>query len=151
MPHRTKLMKRNIIIVVLVIIAGLAWYGYREWNRTNKDLKGVNADHTLQATELIAAFEKDSASSNRKYLDDVLSVSGNVKSIDREGNPVVISLGEGSQMSSVQCSMDSTYAADYKEIEEGDQVSIKGLYIGYLSEELFGTDVKMNRCVISKK
>lgn len=143
-------MKR-IIIFAILIIAAVGWYVYHEYNRTNEDLKDRRADFTLSAPELIAGFEKDTAAANRKYVDKVLAVSGAVKSIDRDGNPVVISLGETGQMSSVQCSMDSTHANDYRQVKEGDAVVLKGICTGGKSEELFGTDVVLARCVVETK
>jgi hypothetical protein len=144
-------MNKKILIPVLLLLAAFAgWYIYREYNRTNTDLAGVSADYSLPATELIASFEKDTASAGRKYTDKVISVTGNVKSVDADGNPVVIALGDAGQMSSVQCSMDSTHAKDYAGTKEGDQLTIKGMCTGGKTEELFGTDVMLNRCVVEK-
>lgn len=144
-------MKRIILIAVLLIVAVAAWYGYKEYTRTNKDLTDAAPHFSLSATALIAAFEKDTASANRQYVDKIISVSGNVKSIDANGNPVVIALGDAGQMSSVQCSMDSTHADGYKGIKEGDQLAIKGMCTGGKTEDLFGTDVILNRCVRATK
>lgn len=144
-------MKRIIILVVLIVIVVAGWYGYREYNRTNADLKNKKADVTIEAPALIAAFEKDTASANKQYVDKIIAVSGHVKNIDTNGNPAVIALGDAAQMSSVQCSMDSAHAADYKAIKEGDQVTIKGKCTGGQTQDLFGTDVILSRCVMENK
>ena len=144
-------MKKIILLVIVLLIAAGGFYAYKEFNRTNKDLKNSTADFTTDAASLIAAFEKDTASAMKKYVDQIIAVSGNVKSIDTNGNPVVITLGETGQMSSVQCSMDSTYAVEYKPIKEGDQLTIKGMCTGGRTEDLFGTDVILNRCVLENK
>jgi hypothetical protein len=47
--------------------------------------------------------------------------------------------------------MDSTYVEEYKAIKEGDQLTIKGMCTGGRTEELFGTDVILNRCVLETK
>lgn len=140
--------KYIILIVVLVAVVIGSWYAYNEYNRTNKDLKDVKPDFTTDVSSLLMEFEKDTATANRKYIDKVILVNGQVKSIDREGNPVVIAIGDPTAMSSVQCSMDSTYVEDYKDVNEGDHVKIKGMCTGGKTEELFGTDVILNRCVI---
>ncbi|MES2882411.1 MAG: hypothetical protein V4676_09705, partial [Bacteroidota bacterium] len=137
-----------ILLIVVVIVAAVAWYFWKDYQRPNADLKKATPDVTITATKLIAAFEKDTASANKQYVDKIIEVTGNVKSIDAEENPVVIALGDGGQMSSVQCSMDSTYAALYKNVKEGDQLTLKGLCTGGKTEELFGTDVILNRCVL---
>jgi hypothetical protein len=47
--------------------------------------------------------------------------------------------------------MDSTYSAEYQNIREGEKISVKGMCIGGETQDLFGTDVKMNRCVLTQK
>ena len=147
-----ELMKRKyIVLLVILVLVFITWYGYSEYNRKNDDLTNKKPAYTIAATELIAAFEKDSSSANKKYTDQVIAVSGNVKSIDVDGNPIVIALGATGQMSSVQCSMDSTYTKKSKSIKEGDNLMIKGMCTGGRTEELFGTDVILNRCVLDNK
>jgi tRNA_anti-like len=135
-----------LIITVLIVIAGLV-YAFREYNRTNKDLKNVNPDYTTTMNALVADFEKDSSTFNKKYIDKVIEVKGTVKSIDMDGSPVIISLGESGSMSSVECSMDSSYS-NFRTVKEGNQVAIKGNCFGGTSDELFGTDVSLNRCIL---
>jgi hypothetical protein len=143
-------MKKGLIIFMsCLLIAG--FFFYREYSRTNPDLKKRNADHSYSVMELIEVFENDSAASNNKLNGKVLAVSGNIKTIDAFGNPVVIVLGESGQMSSVLCSMDSTHAPDYMNLREGDKVIIKGICTGGETLDMFGTDIKLNRCVVEKK
>jgi uncharacterized protein (UPF0333 family) len=144
-------MKKIILLVIVFIVAAGGFYAYNEYHRTNKDLKNSSPDFTTDAASLIASFEKDTATASKKYVDKIIAVSGNVKTIDTNGNPIVITLGDTGQMSSVQCSMDSTHANEYKPIKEGDQLTLKGICTGGRTEELFGTDVILNRCVIENK
>jgi uncharacterized protein (UPF0333 family) len=144
-------MKKIILLVIVFIVAAGGFYAYNEYHRTNKDLKNSSPDFTTDAVSLIASFEKDTATASKKYVDKIIAVSGNVKTIDTNGNPIVITLGDTGQMSSVQCSMDSTHADEYKPIKEGDQLTLKGICTGGRTEELFGTDVILNRCVIENK
>lgn len=144
-------MKKITLILLLFILAAGGFYAYTEYHRTNEDLKSRKAERNADAASLIAAFEKDSASANKNYVDKLVAVTGRVKSIDAEENPVIIALGEPDQMSSVQCSMDSAYASEYKTVKEGDHLRIKGMCIGGETQELFGTDVKLNRCVLEIK
>lgn len=143
-------MKRILILIVLVLVIFGIWYGVKEYNRTNTDLQSAKAAVTVKAGDLITAFEKDSAAANKQYVDKVIAVNGKVKAVNTDGNPIVISLGEEGQMSSVQCSMDSTHANEYKNIAIGGTTTIKGMCTGALTQDLFGTDVQMNRCVIQK-
>jgi RecJ-like exonuclease len=143
-------MKKVIWIVLILVIAVGGWYAYNEYNRKNVDLSSEKPVASLKASELIAAFTTDTASANKQYIDKIFEVSGQVKTVAKEENPVVISLGDPGEMSSVQCSMDSAYVKEYASIKEGAVIRIKGMCTGAQIEEILGTDVKLNRCVISK-
>lgn len=143
-------MKRTVLIVILLVIVVGAWYGYREYNRTNTSLDDARADAAVTATNLLAAFEKDSASAVKQYNDKIVAVSGPVKKIEADGNPVVVFLGDAGQLSSVQCSMDSTNVEAYKTLKTGMTATLKGEVAGFRSDPLFGTDVILNRCVVAK-
>lgn len=144
-------MKRIIVAVLLAALLIGGWYAYKEYNRKAVDLTSVDATVQTSAASLISAFETDSATATRTYVDNVIAVNGSVKEIDAEGNPVVIFLGDAGSMSSVKCSMDSAHAKAYKTLSKGSVVTIKGTCTGYQSEELLGTDVELTRCVIQAK
>ena len=143
-------MKKTIIIIVLIVVAFIAWYGYREYNRTNVDLAKEKADVTITASELLQLFEKDSAAANKNYLEKIVAVFGNVKEIEKDNNSATIILGEEGSMSSVRCSMDTTYLHELASISKGKNITIKGNCTGFNRDELLGSDVILNRCVISK-
>ncbi len=136
-----------LYIIAIVVIAG-SWFAYKAYTRTNEDLENKKPEFIIGSAALIGEFAKDTATANAKYIDKVIEVSGNIKMIDANGNPVVIALGSQGEMSSVLCSMDSTHAEKYKGLKEGDLVTLKGICTGGVTEEIFGTDVKLNRCVV---
>jgi len=141
-------MKRIIIFSVVAVIVLAVLYGVKEYFRTNADLSDEKPVATLSAQQLIKAFETDSIGSNNRYVNQVLAVTGTVTAVQASENPVVITLGEEGIMSSVQCSMDSTHAGEYSRLVAGKRVAVKGICTGALQEEIFGTDVKLNRCVL---
>ena len=140
-------------IIGLAIFAALlcgGWYGYTEYTRKVTDLSEVKADMSLNASELISAFQANEAQSNADYLDKIIMVNGIVREVERNdhGHFTVV-LGEDMQMSSVRCSMDSSYQDKIAELTKGSRVMIKGACTGFNSDELLGSDVILNRCVIS--
>lgn len=141
-------MKRIIIFSVVAVVLLAVLYGMKEYFRTNKDLSDEKPVATLSAQQLIKAFETDSIGSNDRYVNKVLTVSGTVTGVQASENPVVITLGEEGMMSSVQCSMDSTHAGEYTRLAAGKRVAVKGICTGALQDAIFGTDVKLNRCVV---
>ena len=143
--------KRIIIGFIAVAIIGGAWFGYNEYNRKVKDLADVKAQITIETNNLINAFEKDEKAANAQFLDKIIAVMGNVKTIEKDdrGNYSIV-LGDNVSVSSVRCSMDSVHAKDVAAIKEGVEVIVKGACTGFNSDELLGSDVILNRCVLEK-
>jgi hypothetical protein len=142
-------MKRIIFLTVLVLITCAAWYIYTEFNRKNKNLAEVKADAKISAPALIEAFEKDSSSANKEYLGKILSVDGNIKNIDTEARDATVILGEANNMSSVRCSMDTTFVVKLATYKAGASIILTGVCTGFNKDELLGSDVILNRCVIN--
>jgi len=141
--------KRILLGFIAVAIIGGAWFGYNEYNRKVKDLADVKAQITMQTNDLINAFEKDEKTANAQYLDKIIAVKGSVKTIEKDdrGNYSIV-LGDNSSMSSVRCSMDSVHAREVISINEGTEVVVKGACTGFNADELLGSDVILNRCVL---
>src|SRR5687767_6837874 len=99
-------MKKKKLIILAIIAFGLVgggWYAYAEFTRKVKDLATVSADLEINAGDLIAAFQKNESAANIAYLDKIISVTGRVRSVERNdrGQYTVI-LGEPGSMSSVR-------------------------------------------------
>ncbi|HYF32832.1 MAG TPA: hypothetical protein VD993_17025 [Chitinophagaceae bacterium] len=144
--------KGRIILAVILVAAAAGVYAWKEFNRKNKDLTNVKAEHTVQAAAWINEFIANDTSANAKYLGKVVSVQGLVKQVekDEEGKYTVV-LGDTADMSSVRCSMDSVHAHNATSLTRGQSVNIKGIYIDFNKDDMgLGSDVKMNRCVIVK-
>ncbi len=140
-------MKGRIILAVCVVVAMAGLYGVKEYFRTHDDLAEEAPVADLTALQLITAFETNAAQSRQQYVDKVVRVTGHVTGMAAEDNPVVLTLGERGMLSSVQCSMDSTQWITAENII-GKQVTVKGVCTGALTEEMFGTDVKLARCLL---
>jgi hypothetical protein len=145
-------MKRIVVVLLVIIVLAAAFYGYKLYTGKVPSLTEVKADASITATDLIAAFEKDSASANKQYLGKILEVSGNVKSVEKESATVSLGLSEGN--SSVRCSVDSAFVKDIESLNPGSAITIKGNCTGFMPDETglgLGSDVVLNRCVFEKK
>lgn len=142
-------MKRTLLLIILALVIVLGFYGYREYFRKNKDLQHVAPEVTITAPELIRAFETDSAGANKSYLGKIVAVSGTVKSVEKDEGSATLVLGEPGTMSSVRCSMDTAHLAEAAGVQEGQAVTVKGACTGFNQDELLGSDVVLNRCVLT--
>ena len=145
-------MKRLVVVLLVIIVLAVGWYGYKLYTGKVPSLTEVESDASITATDLIAAFEKDSASANKQYLGKILEVSGNVKSVEKESATVSLGLAEGN--SSVRCSVDSAFVKDIESLNPGSAITIKGNCTGFMPDETglgLGSDVVLNRCVFEKK
>ena len=146
-------MKRKKLKIALAIIAvclvGGGLYAYSEFNRKVKDLTYVKPGIQTEAANLVRAFETNETKSNSDYLDKVIAVKGSIKTVEKSasGNYTVI-LSADNQMSSVRCSMDSVHQLDVAALTPGAVVTMKGACTGFNKDELLGSDVILNRCVV---
>ncbi len=148
-------MKNKIIkysfYTIIVILIGITFFAFREYNRTHKDVNQESAAFTVSSEEITGAFNSNEKEANKKYLDKIVSVKGTVKSIETDdlGSNTVV-MGNTNSTLSVRCSLDSIYNDDAKKIKMGEQITVKGICTGFNSDELLGSDVLLNRCAISK-
>ena len=121
-------MRRKIIIgiVILIVVGGL--FAYRMWSKERADISQDTPDIVITATELIAAFEKDTVTASKQYIDKTIEVRGNVKRIDTAG---AIVLGEESSPSEVVVGLDSRYVKDAGKLKVGTQAVLQGICSGY--------------------
>src|SRR5579875_1574740 len=113
-------MKRLILLIVLLIIIGGAWYAYKLYTGKVPSLTQKKADVTISAAGLIAAFDKDSAAATRQYMGKVLQVNGNIKSVEKEAGTLF--LGTANSMSTVHCSMDSVFVKQLAALNPGHAI-----------------------------
>src|SRR5215211_1369879 len=104
-------MKRKIIfiIVALVLIVGLigAYFYFKQ----TPDVVQDKPHAVVQAKDLIAAFEQDTAAARKQYVDKIIEVTGPVKRIDTAGAVV---MGEEGSPSEVVIGLDRRHMKDYE-------------------------------------
>lgn len=146
--------KKTIGIIVVIILIAVAWYGYKEYSRTHKDLLHANPDFVLSSAQLISEYETNDSSANSIYIGKIIEVSGNVKKVEKdEQGFYTIVLGDSLSLSAIRCSMDTAHQQDAAVLVQGSSASVRGACTGYNKDEMgLGADVILNRCaVINKK
>ncbi|MEO8416389.1 MAG: hypothetical protein ABI472_22190 [Ginsengibacter sp.] len=136
----------KILLVLLMIVLAAAGYGLYLFNAKPADVRTIEADYSLSATNLMDDFNKDEAAANLKYLNKVISVKGKVSDIKLEqstGQATII-LDSGDPIASITCSFYADEAGSVKQIKEGEEIVVKGKCTGKL------TDIILNKCSIEK-
>lgn len=142
--------KKSLLIVILVVVAAGAIYGYKEFSRTNTNIASESSSYAITATKLIEEFTANDSLANRKYVGEIISVNGIVKDINKdERGYYTVTLGDTAGTSSVTCSIDSVYSGNAASVKPGGEVKIKGNCTGYNKDELLGLDIILNRCLIA--
>lgn len=147
--------KQKFVAITMAVFIAAGFYGYKEYSRRNRDLKTIKPELEITATGLIKKFESDEANTNKVFLakkEFIISVTGNVKEVRKnESGFYSVALGDTASMSSVRCSMDSAHQQEAVSLAKGTNITIKGAFIGYNKDELLGSDIILNRCVIEEK
>ena len=111
-------MKKIILIVLLLIIAG--FFGYQYLYQDHRDIENETAEFTLDATRLIGEFVTDMETASSKYLNKTIIIRGKVTEIEE----MAITLDKA-----IYCIFDEKN--DLSSASEGIEVKIKGRCIGY--------------------
>jgi tRNA_anti-like len=126
-------MKKRIIpILIAVLLAGLA-YGFYLYNKPRPDISKVPPSVIIDAGSLYQDYQKDEASSDKKYLDKIIQVNGTVTEVEQTDSSVSIELS-GTGTGGVNCSIIN---ADRKKMDvpqKGSLVKIKGRCSGFLMD-----------------
>lgn len=131
-------MKKIRVIIFLIILfslMGSAYAWFFIWNKPKQDVKDAKAIPVL-ATAIFSEYSTNEKTANAKYIDQIVEVKGEVNNVSKnaEGKTVVL-LKTDDLMFGVNCTMEEDV-----QIQTGEQVSIKGICTGYL------TDVVLIRC-----
>jgi predicted phosphodiesterase len=148
--------KRMILTLVLIAITVAAFLAYKTYTRTNKDLLKLKADIQISAGDLIKEFEAGDSAANKKYLDKIIELTGNVKKLEKDdAGDYTIIIGDTLSMSSVRCLSDTNHRSDAAIVKENSTITIRGVCTGFKKNELLGenlgSDVELTRSVIIKK
>src|SRR5215210_7122608 len=132
-------MRKKVIIGILIVIVIGGIIAYRMYDERTPDIVNTRPDIITDVKSLFASFEQDTASAVRKYLDKVIEVTGNVKSIDTSG---AIILGENDTESSVVCGLDRRHMNDHQNVKVGSVATIQGRCTSYeKGEEMLGVSL----------
>ncbi len=130
--------KKSIIFFVgIAIVFSVVYYRY---NKPPEGVAGKPAAAQITASELFSLYVNEEAAADRKYLDAVVEVTGQVDEIVLTGSNTIILLNTGDDGGRISCS--AATGMNTTGIKKGATLTIKGVCKG------FNIDVNLNNCVI---
>ncbi|HJS52879.1 MAG TPA: hypothetical protein VJ765_00005 [Chitinophagaceae bacterium] len=132
------------LLIVLV-------YVYKEYNRRPADPSTQKADFETDYKLILDEFLRNEQLATSKYTGKVISINGRIKTWedDYKGKHCFVVFGEMDGAAMIRCSMDTVYCNT--RIEAGTFMVVKGVCIGFNRDDLLGSDLVLNRCVITKQ
>lgn len=134
----SKKIRYILIFLVLALIAAVAVWKYT-FKESESNVSSRKTQVTINAPELLQAFETNEDSANLKYRDKIILVSGTVGSVTPDSLGYSVYLREKDAISGIICSFDKA-SFDSVKVKPGAQIRVKGICMGYLM------DVQMNKC-----
>jgi opacity protein-like surface antigen len=137
-------MKKILIALVLLVIAGVSAYYYSVASQHPDPLKSDDYI-AVSSVQLYADFEKDEVAATKKYADKTLKVVGIVTKIELNEERYTLYLNTNNEMGNVICEMNvSENEKLLPIISQPKQIEIYGTCNGFLM------DVQMNKCKVGK-
>jgi len=143
MAKKLKTFRIIFWIFLIGIVVGSAGV-YYVFNMPRRDISKEKAVYTLDAKLLISDFKSDEVLATKKYLDQTITVKGEIKSIRTlDNNSMVFSLED--EMEGVSCTVDSAdvvnYSSKLTQFTKGSTGTFKGRCSGMLM------DIQVINCV----
>ena len=135
---------RKIILIgpfILLIIGGV--FIFFKINHKNVNMASQKPDYVVSASRLFNEFELVEATANAKYEDKIIEVVGSVREVKRTiDNDIIVLLASGNTMFSVRCKLASSERPFAMDIQENEEIAIRGICKGML------LDVLLEECII---
>ena len=144
-------IKKLIIAGLLVVLGGcvVIWYIFTE---KFADTRNEKAAYSLNALDLINEFKKNDSLANKKYAEQIITVSGKVTEVENADTSVNIKLGDTTTGAYVIFAFQQQHLNEAKSIKKGDSVTIKGSCSGGAYSDILETEfITFKRCALSNK
>ncbi len=131
-------IRKNILLGMGVVLISLIAIVYYQYNKRALEIADV-AGESVSAGALLTAFGSNEVQANKKYLNQVLQVTGNVTEIKSgSNNTLQVLLDANDPMSTIACTMENFK----QEVKAGQQITVKGICTGFLN------DVVLIKCIL---
>src|SRR5436853_7260866 len=110
-------------VMLLIIFAAIGWYMY---NKPHKGVADIDADVRITAIDLYSDFHHDENFANKKYLNKVIEVTGNVSDIQNVNGSQIILLSSTGDMGGISCQLTNDADNQKKIVKTSTTITVKG-------------------------
>ena len=137
-------MKRKLLIGLgLLFLAGAGYGAYLYFKKAERVMSGAAA-FSMTTSQLLSEFEQNEDSANKKYLNQIIEVTGTIESISPDSTGTNVLLGTDNPMAGVNCRFDKEVESKIKHLKVNDSIKVKGQCSGYVMDAL------LSRCDLVK-
>lgn len=137
-------MKKSIfILLTLLIVSAVGWVVYQKVNETVPNTATLSSVETFSIEELEKiALTSKSFDKFDNYIEKAINVKGFLTKMTKQNEKYILTISsKNGKMSSI-CNMQADQVEKIKALKVGDEITIKGIYKGYL------IDMILLNCVI---
>ncbi len=128
-------IKKALIAILFIILLGGGAYLYI-MNETFDDTASLKSAYTVNAQDLINAYQTNDSLANATYREQIITVQGRVTEVEAADTTVNIKFTDPVTGSYLIFDFQSQHVADAKVLQAGDSVAIKGSCSGNIYSQL---------------
>jgi hypothetical protein len=139
--------KYAITLALFVVLLG-AGIAMKMFFKPHADINKLEAEFKVEASALMAEFQKDENAATLKYSEKPIEISGKLVAKNKLPNGTNLLILED-EMEGISCQLDSSWATANPQVvqalETGGPVTVKGICKGFLME------IKVSPAVVVSK
>lgn len=139
-------MKRLIVIAVLIVLTLGTLVVVYMYNKPHVNVRKEKVDFNVSVDSIVGEFEFDQGKATLKYMDKIIQLSGKFDSKSSANGGLVTLVIKG-ENSFANCEMDSLYSNKIPLLHSNDNITVKGLFVGY--DDLLG-ELQLKKCLFVK-
>ncbi|WP_394751167.1 OB-fold protein [Spongiimicrobium salis] len=137
-------LKIFIVGFLLLLLLGGS-YLYFEYTKPPMDIENVKTEVEVSSKNLAAMFHMDKDRANSTFVEKTIEVEGIIDKIIFKNDHYSVFLQAQEKGSKIICAMKPSKSDRIKNLKPGENVRLKGICKGYLS------DVIMLNCILANK
>lgn len=135
--NRSSLLKIFFMVAGLALVVWGVLWGYSRWNeKPNTFDVEEEVELSMSSEDLVQAFVENEPEATTLFAEKTIDVQGQLKEISFLNNRYTIILYGGSKFNGLMCDMNPLEADKLAQLQEGDQIHLRGVCKGFLMDAI---------------